>query len=180
MKMKRVIQFSLIMLLSLIISSGELWSQDDWSVEQLTDNRGRGTISDIAIDGDGNIHIVYSEGKTQKNYHDYDIYYIKKSGGIWSTPVCIDQTFADDKMPTIAVDVTDDQVYIAFCIKPHLPMRSFYRRNQAYLFVVTNSTRRCVQHLGYLIDLIQISSAVFYFDITFSSSHELPFVRNYL
>lgn len=56
-----------------------------WSPEQLTNNGNQDRPVDLAVDGNGNVHILYLGVYTNPG----DLYYITNTGGSWSSPVTI-------------------------------------------------------------------------------------------
>lgn len=72
-----------------------------WSAPyNITQNNLRDYHSTIAVDWQGNIHVVYPGDDSQ----DFDIFYVNKTASGWSTPVNVSRNTNEDYAVSIAVD----------------------------------------------------------------------------
>ncbi|MCX5990946.1 MAG: hypothetical protein NTZ04_01225 [Chloroflexi bacterium] len=79
--------------------------QADWLTQNISNNQGGSDSPSIAIDGEGNLHVVWQDSSLQITGGYLDILYAAKpSDGGWSAPVNISNSQRPSAHPRIAVD----------------------------------------------------------------------------
>lgn len=82
-----------------------------WNLSRITFNSTADAAPDIAVDGQGKVHIVYRSGDSVADGRDYEISYFTNKSGSWKRTKLTNDA-RDDNYPTIAVN--QGKIFVAW------------------------------------------------------------------
>ena len=102
-------------LVLLFVLAQTVWAQS-WTIEQLTNTNETERNVDIAIEPNGDAHIVYEKrtysGKGKNRVYEDHVYYAKQTNGEWGDPVALDIPNLNESDP--AIDVVNGVAHVVF------------------------------------------------------------------
>ncbi|MBD3287108.1 T9SS type A sorting domain-containing protein [candidate division WOR-3 bacterium] len=103
-----------------VFYSNNVTGGSPWPFEQVTDNATADGFPWLALDSGNNPHIVFTDGA--------QLFYTKKTAGIWTTPNPIFGGFGTNSFPYLVLD-RDDNVHICYAKSDGVDNEIYYANN---------------------------------------------------